>query len=269
VGFLRGDGIVMIAWVRDSSGWRTPDVDSAGMPENPLPRKWHITPTVGRPFTVASGTAVRVPYETEDGSYSFLGQLTDARRSRYWEDDPGGLGLALSDPLGASMFHTAAASGRANASLLNLVRQRFQDSAARTRLYVVQEKHLPPPTMNPIHQVRLWRARVPASPDTVFAVEATRCYPTPGFGPCVEMTVFDLWVVKHGTAFQVVGERAPIVADEDFKGGTSLTPVAVFRSSDGTFMLFQEGSYSGSAEQIWELLATSSRNVTPRGSAAP
>jgi hypothetical protein len=239
------------------------------MPDGRLPSKWFITPTAGRPFTVVSGTPVRVPYETEGGSFSFLGQITDAVRGKYWGSIPEERGIALSDSVPASSFHAVPAPNRASPSLLRLIRERFQDSAARANLYAVREKPRPVPSMSPIHQISLWQALIPGTPDSIFAAEATRCYPAPGSGPCTELTVYDIWIVKHGSELRVLRERPPIIADEDFKGGSTISPVGIFRSMDHTFMLVREGGYSGSAAQIWELLAAGSRNLTPPGSAVP
>lgn len=243
---------------------RFPRTDSSQAPAEPLPGRWFISPRTGPQFAVEAGAVIRVLQEEADFRAWNLAQLTDAPRTRYWRfADFESPSLALSEPIEAALFDLDSSATQMRPRLLALVEEQFLDSLARSQLMTVLDRQAPVPSKGPIDRVMIWRARVPGSLDTVYMVEATRCYGDGvTMGRCAEITVFDLWIVERSKTLTIVGRRGPEAADNDFKHGMSVRPFALFRHQNRTFVVLEHSSYTSVSKEVWELAATGLRKAT-------
>jgi len=249
VGFLRADGIVTVSFVLMDSGVQRVRGSETLLP-NGLASRWRVFPPGAASFDVQAGAMVHVFYNTEGEPLSLVGQVTDGPRARDFDwAGARNVAFALGRAVPAAPFAWDSSASPTRDGVLALLRAGFIDTTARRAQATFFHRTGPLSPSTPIREVRVWRAPIPESDDTLYAAQAERWYDDGG------TTIFDLWAVQSHGRLQIIRRRGPETSDADYKGSPSEEPWAVFRYGGRTMVVFDQVLYLGRIPVLVEALS--------------
>ena len=248
VGFLRADGIVTVSFVLMDSGVQRVRGSETLLPNGLAPR-WRVFPSGAAPFDVRAGAMVHVFYNTEGEPLSLVGQVTDGPRAQEFDwFGARNVALALGRPVPATAFGQDSSASPTRDSVLARLRAGFIDTTARRVQATFFHRTGPLAPSTPIRELKVWRAPIPESDDTLYAAQAERWYDDGS------ITIFDLWAVQSHGRLQIIRRRGPDTSDRDYKGSPSEEPWAVFRYGGRTMVVFDQVLYLGRVPVLVEVL---------------
>lgn len=242
-------------------GWQSIPEDSAGLPGVSLPLFWYQPTARGRPLSFNDITTVKVRQGTWEDPYWVGGQLIQPVDDSIRDRRLPFRGQVLVDsqvPGGVFVLDSSAAT---RARVLSLLQRVFPDSF--TRPDISRSKYLPRGSAPLVRATVQRLSPVGRGNPALLLVEAERCLIVAEPNDCSVIRLINLWLLDHGSRYQVLNHRGPIHSDSDFKSGSGRSALAWLELERRRFLVVECRTYTSIWTSIFEVLPTAVRQVHP------
>lgn len=213
-------------------GWQSVPEDSSGLPPLSSPFYWYQLTASGKPLVFHRISTVKVLEGTWEDPYWVAGLLIQAQEDSLQDKRVPFRGQVLVDSLVPGGVFVIDSSVTTRTRVLSLLKRVFPDSFAVPDV-TGRSKDLLRGSA-PVGRVTVQRlSPVARGNAALMLVEAERCVRAGRPNDCGDSQLIDLWLLDHGSRYQVLNQRGPINSDTDFKSGSGLSARAwlFFRSS--------------------------------------